>query len=101
MAASAAHPVHGQRLLPVALDELASANPKRVYASIPKTADVKDGFLDVTAADMARCVDFMANWIEERFGTSESFETLTYIGLSDLRGPTTLLASVKTGYKVC
>ncbi|KAI1873834.1 uncharacterized protein JN550_003103 [Neoarthrinium moseri] len=91
---------YGRRLLPNVLDELRDLNPGRVYAAIPTTSDVKDGFLDVTVADLARCVDFMAKWIEDTFGKSDGFETLTYIGLSELRGPVTFLAAVKTGYKL-
>lgn len=65
------------------------------YAAIPKTSNVKDGYHDVSVACLARCVDFMAKWIEDKFGRSDSFETITYIGLSDLRGPVTLLAAIK------
>jgi len=85
----------------VVLDQLADTNPSRIYAAIPKTSDVKDGYRDISVADLARCVDFMAWWIEDKFGRSESFETITFIGLSDLRGPALLMAAVKTGYKVC
>ncbi|KAF2999116.1 putative secondary metabolism biosynthetic enzyme [Neopestalotiopsis sp. 37M] len=91
---------YGRRLVPRVLDELAETDPNRVYAAVPKSADVKDGFHDVTVADLSRCVDFMASWLDEKFGRSESFETITYIGLSDLRGPTTLLGSIKVGYKL-
>ncbi len=92
-------PAYGRRLVPQVLDELATTNPERVYAAIPETTDVKNGYRDVTVADLARCVDFMARWIEEKFGRSNSFETLTYIGLSDLKGIAALLAAIKTGYK--
>ena len=91
---------YGKRLIPEVLDRLADSDPNRVYAAIPKTSDVNDGYRDITVGDLARCVDFMAKWIEERFGRSDNFETITYIGLSDLRGPATLLAAIKTGYKV-
>ena len=91
---------YGRRLVPRVLDELAETDSNRVYAAVPKSADVKDGFHDVTVADLSRCVDFMASWLHEKFGRSENFETITYIGLSDLRGPTTLLGSIKVGYKV-
>lgn len=96
----ATQPAYGRRLVPRVLDELATTDPQRVYAAIPKTADVKDGYRDITVADLARCVNFMANWIETKFGRSDFFETITYIGLSDLKGIVTLLASIKTGYKV-
>lgn len=95
-----ARPTYGRRLVPQVLDELAATDPQRVYAAIPKTADVKDGYRDITVADLARCVNFMARWIETKFGRSDCFETLTYVGLSDLKGIVTLLASIKTGHKV-
>lgn len=93
-------PAYGRRLVPQVLDELATTDPDRVYAAIPKTADVKGGYRDVTVAELARCVDYTAKWMEAKFGRSESFETITYLGLSDLRGITTLLAAIKTGFKV-
>ncbi|KAI1370978.1 acetyl-CoA synthetase-like protein [Hypoxylon crocopeplum] len=98
--ASEGRPHYGRRLLPLVLDELANTNPDRLYAAIPKTADVTDGFRDITVADIARCVNFMAKWIEHRFGRSDSFETITYIGIPDLRGPIVFQAAVKCGYKL-
>ncbi|OTB05366.1 hypothetical protein M426DRAFT_319902 [Hypoxylon sp. CI-4A] len=98
--ASNGGPAYGRRLLPRVLDERAEKDPCSVYASIPKTTDVKDGFRDVTVADFARCVDSMAHWFEGKFGRSDTFETITYIGLSDLRGPATFLGAVKAGYKL-
>lgn len=92
---------YGRRLLPNVVDELRNSSPSRVYASCPKTADVADGFFDFTVADLGRCVDFMASWIENKFGRSDNFETITYIGLSEIRGPVTFLAAIKAGYKVC
>ncbi|TRX87850.1 hypothetical protein FHL15_011268 [Xylaria flabelliformis] len=79
-------PSYGRRLMPAVLDELARTSPDRLYAAIPKTADVTDGFRDISVADMARCVDFMAQWIENLYGRSQDFETISYIGIPDLRG---------------
>lgn len=86
--------------MPQVVDDLAATVPDRVYAAIPKTSDVKDGYRDITIADLARCVNFMARWLEGRFGKSKTFETITYVGLSDLKGIATLLAAIKVGYKV-
>lgn len=91
---------YGKRLVPQVLDELDADDPTRVYAAVPKTADLKDGYRDVTVADMARCVNFMAAWLEKKFGKSTTFESITYVGLSDLKGITILLAAIKAGYKV-
>lgn len=92
---------YGRRLVPQVVDELAATVPDRVYASIPKTSNVQDGYQDVTMAEFAGCINFMARWLEEKFGRSETFETIAYVGLSDLKGITTLLAAIKVGYKVC
>ncbi|KAI1824128.1 hypothetical protein F4861DRAFT_277511 [Xylaria intraflava] len=98
--ASKGRPNYGRRLMPAVLDELAESTPDRLYAAIPKTADVNDGFRDISVADMARCVNFMAKWIENLHGRSENFETLSYIGIPDLRGVAISLAAVKCGYKL-
>ncbi|KAI1387789.1 acetyl-CoA synthetase-like protein [Hypoxylon trugodes] len=93
-------PNYGRRLLPAVLDELAQSDPNKVYAVIPKTADISDGFRDITMADFARAVNFMARWIEDRFGRSDRFETISYIGVPDLRGAVMFEAAVKSGYKI-
>jgi hypothetical protein len=86
--------------MPVVLDELAKAQPDRLYAAIPQSADVTEGFRDVSVADMARCVNFMAEWIKNLYGQSQDFEAISYIGIPDLRGAAIFLAAVKCGYKV-
>jgi hypothetical protein len=91
---------YGRRLMPIVLDQLAIAVPDRLFAAVPKSGDLSDGFRDVSVSDVARCVDFMAHWIEDHFGRSETFDTLGYIGIPDLRGVITFYAAVKCGYKV-
>ncbi|KAI1264941.1 hypothetical protein F5Y18DRAFT_71444 [Xylariaceae sp. FL1019] len=93
-------PNYGRRLMPTVLDHLAVTTPDRLYGVIPKSADVTEGFRDISVADMARCVNFMARWIEKLYGRSQSFETMSYIGTPDLRGPAIFLAAVKCGYKL-
>lgn len=91
---------HGNRTLPGALDELASATPNRLYASIPKDRDLANGFLDVSCADMARCANYMAHWILKSRGPGREFETVAYFGIPDLRSAAVFLGAVKAGYKV-
>ncbi|KAI0841826.1 acetyl-CoA synthetase-like protein [Hypoxylon sp. FL0890] len=97
---SEAQSPYGRRLMPVVLDELAMKTPEKLYASIPISADITQGFRDITVADMARSVNFMAEWIETRFGRSRNFDTLSYIGISDLRGVVVWHAAVKCGFKL-
>ncbi|KAI0435840.1 hypothetical protein F4803DRAFT_573631 [Xylaria telfairii] len=97
---TAQRPNYGRRLMPVVLDESAKSDPGRLYAAIPKSRDVADGFRDVTTAEMSRCVNFMAHWIEQRFPLRSGFETISFIGIPDLRGAVVFLAAVKCGYKL-
>lgn len=87
--------------MPSVLDEIAKENPNKLFAAIPRSSDVEQGFRDITVADAARCVNFLAKWIEDKCGSSETFETISYIGIADLRGPLLFQAAVKCGYKVC
>lgn len=86
--------------MPSVLDELAKNNPNKLFAAIPKSSDVEQGFRDITVADAARCINFMARWILDKFGRSETFETISYIGIADLRGALLFQSAVKCGYKV-
>ncbi|KAI8951166.1 hypothetical protein F4801DRAFT_301452 [Xylaria longipes] len=98
--ASEDRPHYGRRLMPAVLDGLAESTPDRLYAVIPVTGDVTEGFRDISIADMARCANFMAKWIENLYGRTQSFETISYIGIPDLRGAVVFLAAVKCGYKL-
>ena len=102
MSAAAMHsrPSYGRRTLPQTLDDLASSNENRLYASIPKHRDLSGGFVDISCRDMAKCVNFMAHWIESRLGKSTGFETVAYVGIPDLRSAAVFLGAVKCGYKV-
>jgi hypothetical protein len=93
-------PEYGARLLHQTLDHLSKVSPDRLYASVPKTSDVSQGFRDITFQDMARCSDFIANWIESNIGRSKSSETVSYIGIPDLRSVAIFFGAVKCGYKV-
>ncbi|KAL8670629.1 MAG: hypothetical protein Q9168_004840 [Polycauliona sp. 1 TL-2023] len=94
-------PAYGQRLLPAILDEDAQTRPDRIFAAIPRGTDLCDGFLDITVAQMATAVDFVAYQLQSEYGISrpEGHQTLTYIGLPDLRYNIVFYAAVKCGYK--
>lgn len=100
----APHPdrgVYGQRLLPNVADELAITNPGKVHASIAVSADVRDGFRDITISHMVNAANHMAWKIDELFGKSPSFEVISYLGISDLRYSIMVISCMKTGYQVC
>lgn len=90
----------GSRLLPVVVDETAKAQPDLPYAYVPTSNSVSDGFKAVTFSDIATAANYMATWIHHNLGPSDSFETISYMGLGDLRYVVVFLAAVKCGYKV-
>lgn len=102
MDAQGQKPAYGRRLLVSILDEEALSMPNRAFAAIAKSADVSDGFQDVSIATIAAAVNFLACQLQSRYGaaTKQDFETLTYIGVPDLRYCIVFYAAVKCGYKV-
>ena len=96
---SPSKPQYGSRLLPQVVDELACSDPERIYASVPRSSDLSDGFRDVSMLEMSRAVNRIAHWLEKIVGRSTSFETLSYMGPPDLRYVIIFLAAVKTGFK--
>ena len=93
-------PPYGSRLLPQVVDELASSDPQRIYATLPLSSDLSKGFRDVTMRQVSQAVNRLAYWLEDTIGRSTVFETLSYMGLPDLRYAIVFLAAVKCGYKV-
>ncbi len=92
---------YGRRLLPQVLDDLSSFTPERLYATIPRlTTDLSQGFREITVKDVARSVNALAWWLQAVIGRSDSFETLCYIGIPDIRSAILFLAAIKCGYKV-
>lgn len=89
-------------LLPVALDNLASLEPQRLFALIARDAKAEKGFWEVTFQELANSVDHAAWWLEHTLGKPEPgfFPTVTYIGAGDIRYYALLLGSIKVGYKV-
>jgi hypothetical protein len=91
----------GARTLSETLDYLASVQPHRAYASIPTSIELSRGFRDVTLQQMVHAIDARAWWLSDLFGNSDSFETIAYVGVADLRYVVFFHAAVKCGYKVC
>ena len=91
---------YGKRLLPTELDRIARESPSRVFASVPITADVNDGFRDISFLEIANGVDGFAHSLEQLHGRGNNFETLTLIGVPDIRYVLVVLGAIKCGYKV-
>ncbi|KAI9745626.1 MAG: hypothetical protein M1818_001160 [Claussenomyces sp. TS43310] len=94
--------LYGKRLMPAVLDAEAAVHPTRIFAAIPNAADVSQGFRDVSFAEAANATNHVARWLRKTLGpaTEREFETLTYIGIPDLRYSIIFYAAVKCGYKL-
>ena len=89
-------------LLPTIIDNRAHVNPERLYCAFvePKHASIEEGLRKVTYGQFANAVNRCAWWLEKELGKSQNFETLAYVGPSDIRYSIVTLAAVKTGHKV-
>ncbi|KAJ3549260.1 hypothetical protein NM208_g592 [Fusarium decemcellulare] len=85
--------------LPAVWDMIAAAEPDRAVVSIAKGHEIEKGYRDITARMMANAVNRAAWFLETQLGKSDSFQTLCYLGPSDLRYPILLAAASKAGYK--
>ena len=94
-------PAYGKRLIAQTVDDLATSDPNRVWATIPLGQEISDGFRDITFRQLANAVDTVAWWLDSKIGRSEKFEVLAYLGLSDVRYAILCFAAVKCGYVVC
>ena len=88
-------------LLPDVVDLRATRTPDAIYAEYPVSPLTYDeGYRQVTYKVFANAVNGAAQWLIDKFGSSEDFETLAYIGPNDVRYTTFILGAVKAGYKV-
>jgi hypothetical protein len=100
MSSSQTNVPFGQRLLLPLLEQIAETEPQRIYASIPKTQNFNGGYRDVTYHELYGAVNRAAAWLEDTFHRSSTFETLAYIGPSDIKYFILVLAAPYVGYKV-
>ena len=92
---------NARKLLPVAIDEIARNEPDAHYAEYPKApTSYEEGFTPVTYAQFANAINGAAWLLENKLGKGAAFQTLAYLGPSDLRYMIFAMAAVKAGYKV-
>ena len=90
----------GKRLVAHIIDDMALREPGRTLYVAGKSQQVSDGTFDISAKDLAQCVNYTSWWIMRVFGRSDEYETLAYIGITDIRYLVFIIACNKTGYKV-
>lgn len=89
----------GCRLIPTLIDENAYINPNGIYCFIPKGTAVEHGFESVTYNRFANAIDRCSHWMESELGRGQNFNTVAYLGPSDLLTSIIIVAAIKTGHK--
>ena len=72
--------VLGRRLLPTWIDKVGRENPEKVWAIMPRSTDLKDGFCEYQYRHLVAAIDTLAWWIESTIGRSTTCETVAYMG---------------------
>jgi acyl-CoA synthetase (AMP-forming)/AMP-acid ligase II len=93
---------YGKRLLPHIIDERAKTGYGRPFALFPRSKVPGAGFRAVSYAQLANAVNRAAWWLEATTTQDEEKERpVAYLGPNDLRYIIFVLATMKTGRKVC
>jgi hypothetical protein len=101
MATSSISPIKEKRLLNQIVDDIAKCTPEALYAEYPiSPTGYEEGFRKITYGAFANAINGIAWWLHDRLGPGKNFETLSYIGMLDLRYNALILGAVKAGYKV-
>jgi acyl-CoA synthetase (AMP-forming)/AMP-acid ligase II len=89
---------HGKRLLPQALDKLATEDPEHTIGIIANPGTMPNlSFTSLTSSQMANAVNFTSHWLHELLD-KDPYETIAFIGLQDFRYWIITLAAMKTGH---
>lgn len=92
---------YGERLIMHVVDELGRNEPDRVWASITRSpSEISQGFRDITMQQLVNAINYTAWWLNSQIGRSDDFEVIFYMGVSDIRYPILLFATVKCGYQL-
>ncbi|RYC56734.1 hypothetical protein CHU98_g9467 [Xylaria longipes] len=93
-------PNYGQRSIPDIIDDVAKNEPLRVFASIPVSEDLSNGYIDVTYRAVSNAINRASWWLSESLGLANTSEVFSYIGPNDLRYSIFLVAAIKCGYQM-
>jgi hypothetical protein len=93
-------PDYGRRLLPTLIDERARSNHSNPIASIPRTKNPQDGYVDISYARFANAINRCAPLAGRADGRSTTFENVAYMAATHIRYQILKIAAAKMGYVV-
>ena len=93
-------PEYGRRLLVRVIDERGRSGYPVPFAYLPRTADPRDGFVEVSYARLKRAVDVCTWHLASKLGKSAHFDTFAWLAHPlDLRYQILTLAAMKLGWR--
>lgn len=95
---------YGREFLSAVITRRARETPHRVFMSLARSADLTEGFEDLSYGRFAQAVDRCVFWLEATVGKNENSSAPRAIFASlprhDLRAVLLILAAPKTGHQV-
>lgn len=82
------------------LDKTVAEEPDALYCVHPVSADIADGWRDVSFSDMAYATENMAFWIQSQVSVHNDPHTLAYIGANDIRYSAFIFACMRLQHTV-
>ncbi|KAH8691535.1 hypothetical protein BGW36DRAFT_388500 [Talaromyces proteolyticus] len=81
-------------------DAILSDDPGRLYCVHPLSADISEGWREISFADLAGAVEHLSTWIKDNVAVGEEPATLAYMGTNDVRYVAFILACMRLGHAV-
>lgn len=93
---------HGRRLLPAILDDLAITDPDHICGMMAKSADISEGFDELTMHKLFKAVNYMAHFLDNLLGKQPpgTFTPIAFIGDQDFRYWVMEFAAMKTSHQI-
>ncbi|KAI7707167.1 hypothetical protein KC322_g5596, partial [Hortaea werneckii] len=85
MAITQHNSVDSRLTLPTFVDNIAREEPDTPWMNLPRSPDLKQGWLTLTFKDLADAVNGVASWAENSLGAGDGKTTIAYIGVNDAR----------------
>ena len=67
---------YGKRLIVSTVEQMAKEDPNRVVCKIAKSSDISKGFSEITIGQVAKAVDYMSYWLQEKLQNKNGQETI-------------------------
>lgn len=83
------------------LDSIYARDPDALYCLHPASADVADGWVDISIANVVSATNRLAVWINENVASADEPQALAYMGANDIRYCAFVFACMRLRHTVC